>query len=249
MPLFKNIIQKKKADHLAVDYHPQPIESQISEEALQYIEKKDEVDFRLDKIVSEYTGIDELEKLSRQREIEKEALELSREIQEKAYEEAYQLGLQEGKKKAFDEEKARIDKEVNYLQTLIQQIEVLKNDLLKENENHIVKLCFYLAKRLFMREVKENNEYLLPIIKKAVEMSQAEDNVVIKLCSEDFKFIEDNKDQIFKDFNIRGTAKIEEDEGVARGGVIIETNYGVIDATIDQRLEKLNSLLEGQMSL
>ena len=249
MPLFKNIIQKKKAEELALEYHPKAIEAQISEQALEYLEKKDEVDFRIDKIVSEYTGIDELEKLSRQREIEKEALELSREVQEKAYAEAYQLGLQEGQKKAYDEEKERIDKELSHILALVKEIETTKTDLLKENENHIVRLSFYLAKRLFMREVEENSEYLMPIIKKSIEMSQAEENVVIKVSPADFLFLEENKDKIFKDFNIRGTTKVEEDEAISRGGVVVETNYGVIDATIEERLEKLQALLEGQMSL
>ena len=35
MPLFKNIIQKKKAEELALEYHPKAIEAQISEQALE----------------------------------------------------------------------------------------------------------------------------------------------------------------------------------------------------------------------
>ena len=80
-------------------------------------------------------------------------------------------------------------------------------------------------------------------------MAQSEEEVTIRLSPEDHKFIDENRMDVFKELHLEESAKIEEDPDVARGGAVVETNYGVIDATIEQRLEKLKSLLEGQMNL
>ena len=232
---------------MAINYEPVSIDSQLSDQAIKYVDNKDAAgDFRVNAVVAEYTGIKELEKLSQQRELEKEALKLSQEVQETAYKEAYNLGKEEGRKEAFDQEKARIDDEIETFRKIIEEIRSIKTGLLKDNEKHIVNLCFYLAKRLLMKEIDENVEYPKTIIKRAIEMAQSDENITIRLSPTDYKFIMRNKEEVLADLNLNQNTKIEE-EDMERGGVILETNYGVIDASIEQRLEKLKDLLEGQM--
>lgn len=79
-------------------------------------------------------------------------------------------------------------------------------------------------------------------------MAKSEEEVTIRLCPEDYKFISENKEEFLKELHLDATTKLEEDVDVKRGGVVVETNYGVIDATIDQRLEKMEELLNSQMS-
>ena len=81
MPLSKNIIEKDSAETLAINYKPKSIGSVLSDQALDYANNRDtRGDFRVDKIVSEYVGIDQLEKESQQREIASEAIKLSQEV-------------------------------------------------------------------------------------------------------------------------------------------------------------------------
>ena len=247
MPLSKNIIEKENAEVLAINYKPKAIETVLSEQALAYVKNQEtRGDFRVDKIVAEYVGIDELEKESQQKEIATQALKISQEVQEKSYEEAYALGLKEGTAKAYNEEKQRVIFEMEKIQNLISEIKVIKTDLMKENEKQIVNLCFYMAKRLLMREVAEDESYVKTLIKKSLEMAQSEEDVTIRVSAEDKVWIEEHKDSVFKELSLDASTKIEEDAGVNRGGVIIETNHGVIDATIEQRLDKLENIIKSQ---
>lgn len=247
MPLSRNIIDKENARTVAINYKPKTIESQLSEQALEYVSDKEKRgDFRVDKIVAEYTGIEELEKLSQQREIAQEALKLSQEVQEQAYEEAYKRGLEEGKAKAYAEEKERVEAELVQIRNIIGEIKHLKTDIMKDNEKHIVNLCLYLAKRLLMKEVNESDEYIKSIIKRALEMAQSEEEVTIRMSSADYQWVSEHKESIFKEMYLDESTKMEEDPNMSRGGVIIETNHGVIDATLEQRVDKLESLLKGE---
>ncbi|MCJ8276908.1 MAG: hypothetical protein MJK18_08705 [Bdellovibrionales bacterium] len=245
----RKVIEKDSAETVAINYEPRSIDSQLSEQSLEYVNDKEKRgDFRVDKIVAEYTGIDELEKQSQQREIAQEALKLSQEVQEKAYEEAYQRGLEEGQNKAYEEEKVRIESELQHINQLIEEIRNVKTNLMKENEKQIVNLCFYFAKRLMMKELGENEDYITTVIKKSLEMAQSEEEVTIKMSPEDHKWITEHKETIFKDLNLGEKTVIEEEIDMSRGGVVVETHHGVIDATVEQRLEKLEALLKSQMS-
>ncbi len=245
MPLSKNIIEKESAKELAINYQPKTIDSVLSEEALEYVRNHEaRGDFRVDKIVSEFTGIEEIEKQSQQKEIADQALKLSQEVQEKAYKEAYSLGLKEGKEKAYHEEKERIDGEMEHMVQLIDEIKNIKTNLEKENEKQLAKLCFYMAKRLLMKEIQEDEAYIMNLTKKTIEMVQSDENITIRVSPEDLKWIEENKTQFFQEVDVDPSTKIEEDRDVSRGGVIIESQFGVIDARVEERLEKLEKILD-----
>lgn len=247
MPLSKNIIDRDSAEEMAVNYKPRSIGSQISGQALEYVKNQDSRgDFRVDKIVSEFVGIDELEKQTQQKEIAQQAIQLSREVQEKAYAEAHQLGLKEGREKAYEEQNAYILSEMEQIGILIGEIKEIKTSLMKDNERQIVNLCFYMARRLLMKEIEIDETYIQTLIKKTLEMAQSDEEVTIRLSGEDKEWIDKHQESVFKDLNLDSSTRLEEDRDVQRGGVIIETNYGVIDATVEQRLDKLESILKSQ---
>lgn len=247
MPLSKNIIEKDSAERLAIDYQPVSIGSQLSDEAMEYVNNHDyRGDFRVDKIVSEFVGIEEIEKQTQQKEIANQALQMSQEIQEKAYAEAHAIGMKEGREQAYQEEKQRIETEMGHIKDLIDEIKNLKTSLMKENERQIVSLCFYLAKRLLMKEVEADETYIQTLIRKSLEMAQSEEEVTIRLSPEDKVWVEINKETVFKELNLDQSTRLEEDREITRGGVIIETNHGVIDATFEQRLEKLEKIISNQ---
>ncbi len=247
MPSSKNIIAKESADHVAINYKPKTIDSQMSEQALEYVKNYEtRGDFRVDKVVAQYVGIDEIEKESQKKEVAQQALALSKEVQEKAYQEAYALGKEEGQKLAYDEEKQRISSEMEKINDLIKEIKHAKSDILKDNEKQIVNLCFYMAKRLLMKEVETNEAYIQTLIKKSLEMAQSDEEVTIRVSPEDKVWIDEHQETIFSELNLDASTRIEEDVQMVRGGVIIETNYGVIDASLEQRLEKLETIIKNQ---
>ncbi len=248
MPLSRNIILKDNAERLATSYEPKSIDLVISEHARKYVsQQKEGSDFRIDKIVGDYTGIGELEKESQQKEIAHQALELTKEIQEQAYNEAYNLGLLEGQEKAYLEEKARIEKELSHIQTLIYEIKNIKTKMMSDNEKQIVKLCFYLAKRLFMKEIDTQEEYIAVVIRRTLEMVQSDEEINIRISQADKVWIDSYKETLFKELNLDASTRIEEDQKISRGGVVIETNHGVIDASVEQRLQKLEQIISEEI--
>ena len=57
--------------------------------------------------------------------------------------------------------------------------------------------------------------------------------------SADFTFIEGLKEKLDKEFDNVKRLKFEASEDVSNGGCVVETNFGDVNATLEQRLERL----------
>src|SRR5580704_7133630 len=90
---FKAVFPKDEAEKIAVKYNPRKFPAIISPTAsafVAYNSGSDEDSFRIDKLVAEQSGIAELERVSLEEKVEREALQRLKDIQEQAYKEAYQ---------------------------------------------------------------------------------------------------------------------------------------------------------------
>jgi flagellar assembly protein FliH len=237
----KGIFSKIEADKIAVDYNPRKFPSVITPTASKFVAHNTEgvSSFRIDKLVAQQTGVAELERLSIEEKVEREALARMKDIQEAAYREAYQLGLDEGREKAFQDKSAELEEKFVHLEKVLTSIETLKHDLITFNETQIVHLIFYMSKRLVMSEITERPELIVDVLKQAIEAAQSDENVTIRLSPSDFAFVQTIKETLGKDFDSLKRAKIESSDDVATGGCMIETNYGDVNASLDQRLKKL----------
>ncbi len=247
MPLSKSFIDKSSADTLATSYEPRALEQGLKGRAFEYSnQERIAGDFKVDKVISEYIGIDQIERESQQKEVAKQALALAQEIQEKAYAEAYALGLEEGKEKAFLAEKEKIEKRLKVMEVILKEMKKFKTQFMRENESQIVSLCLYMAQRLLFKEVTESSTYIKDVLSKLLETIQRDEEMLIRLSPKDFEWFESNKTSFFKDLHLDPGTKIESDPLISPGGLIIETEFGIVDATIEQRIAKIEEVMKNQ---
>jgi flagellar assembly protein FliH len=115
---------------------------------LEYLnEKKIGSDFRMNDVIRVQTGVDSLEKKTEEQKVDEQALEKLQVIQESAYAEAYRLGLDEGKKSAFDKASREIEERLTDLDQLLDTIKNLRTELAAHNETSLIGLMFQMASR------------------------------------------------------------------------------------------------------
>ena len=245
MATAKSVLPKEEADKVVVAYNPRKFPQTVSKVANDFIAfnggagATSSSSFKIDSIVAEQTGIAELERISIEERVESQALERIKDLQEQAYREAYALGLDEGREKAFETKSNEFSEKIQHFETLIASIERLKADLIASNETQLLRLVVYLARRLAMAEIKERPELILEVIQHAVASAQSDESITVRLSPSDFAFIEETREKLGKEFDTLKSAKFEASEDVTNGGCIVETNYGDVDATMEQRFEKL----------
>ncbi len=241
----KAVFEKEEADRLAITYQPRKFPAIISGTAHNFVAfnaKKNEgggSSFRVDPLVAQQTGIAELERLSIEEKVEREALSRLKEFQELAYQEAYQLGLDEGRERAFQERSSEFTEKLQNLDELLQSLERLKVDLIACNETQIVSMTYYMAKRLVYDEITARPEVVIEAVRQALMAAQSDENVTVRVSPSDYTFIEGIKEKLDKEFDNVKRLKFESGDEISSGGCVVETNYGDVNATLEQRLARL----------
>ncbi|WP_413289006.1 FliH/SctL family protein [Bdellovibrio sp. HCB337] len=244
MPWSRAVLPKIAAKEVVLEYVPKKFELGTPKQALDYLEaKKHGSDFRLNETIRIQTGVDELEKITEEEKTEARALELLKEVQESAYKEAYELGISEGRHEAFTKFSREIEEQLQALEGLLKSLEDAKKEVLNFNEAHLVKLVFQIANKIARVEVEKNDQSLLEVLRGAVTLAQDEENITVRVATEQHEFVEELKKQSGRQFEFLKKIKFEPSDEITKGGCIVETNYGEVDARVEQRVESLWSTL------
>lgn len=230
-----------------LNYDAKKIDMEMPNSAKQFVGEQpleqEASKFKIDELISKQTGIFETEKKKIEQQIDDKVIEKLKDIQEKAYKEAYDLGLEEGKKLAYDNNQEAIKFHLSEMITLFESLKTMKQDILNQNESVFVDLIYYIAEKVVMEHVQRSETTIKEIIKQVVDSLDVKEDISVRLNEEDHatiqKLIGENSQEaeIFKKLKFYTVPEIE------KGGCIFETNHGIVDATLSERVEKLWSLL------
>ncbi len=114
-----------------------------------------------------------------------------------------------------------------------------KADLVSFNETHLVKLVFHLAAKLARRELAEDPSLIVEVLRVAAEMALQDERVSVQVSTVQFEYLEELKKQNKRELEFVKKIRFEPNESITSGGCIIETNYGEVDATVEERVNRL----------
>ncbi|MBX3023125.1 MAG: hypothetical protein KF799_15725 [Bdellovibrionales bacterium] len=249
MSLEKSIIKANAAGSSTFEYKARELTKEISTVARSFVDQDAfrSPDFKISELVAKQVGISQLENDAQQDKINAQVLERLKEVQEKAYKEGYELGLIEGTEKAFQENKIALLDKLKVMEGQLKRMEDLKQHLLVDNEAELIKLVFLTAKKIAMRDLEEHREAVWEILKDVVGEMQADERVVVKLANEDLYFIETLQDKGGDRIDALKRVKFVADDSVKPGGCMIETSYGNVNATVEERVERTWTTLQARI--
>lgn len=235
----RSILKAETTKHSVLEFTPPKFELGTPKPAADYMERKKTSDFRMSDAIRIQTGVEKMEEADLEELIENRVLDRLKEVQESAYQEAYQLGLDEGRKEALQKTSEQINQRVEAFEALIASVTNLKKDLVQFNETHIVKLAFHMASRLAHAEIKANPDLIVEILRKAIEHAQIEEEIKVQVNPGQLEFWETLKKETGRDFEFLKKVHFQPVDGISEGGCVLETNYGEIDARFEERVGKL----------
>lgn len=235
-----DVVTKVQSDVSVLNYVPKQFDFGTHSAAKDYLKEKDKgSDFVMSDVLRATTGVEEIERLSEENKIENKVLEKLAKLQSEAYQKAYELGFEEGRTSAYLEKKEELGLQFEDFSKLIFSLNQIKEELMHQNESFIMKLIYDIASRIAFDHIEENQESVLNVIKKAIETAQAEENINVKVNPTQLEYVEKMKQQNSNETEFLKRIKFEGSEQVTIGSCIVETNYGIIDARVEERVEKL----------
>jgi len=166
-------------------------------------------------------------------------------VQENAYKQAYDLGVEEGKAAALEEARAGFQQRIEAMDLFLGSIETVAAEVVKQNEAMLIKLLFQIAKRIAYREIQIDQTIILEVLKELVSQIQSEERIVVHLSPKDKEFLDSVRETVGKEFV--GKAQIEVEETMTPGGCTVETLYGTSDASLEERVERVWQSLSSRL--
>lgn len=249
MALEKSIIKASVAEKTTFEFKPREIGTEISTIARDFVDVDafKSTDFKISELIAKQAGISQLASDAQKDKINAQVLEKLKEVQEQAYKEGHDLGLIEGTEKAMQEAKTDLHERLKAMDEILKNIETLKSRLLVDNEAEIVRLVFLVAKKMALRDLEQNREAVLEILKHVVGEMQTDERISVKLSAEDLFFLEGLQDKVGERISNFERIKFAADDKVKSGGCLIETEYGSVDASVDERLERTWATLQSRI--
>ena len=179
--------------------------------------------------------------------IEDAKLEAERIIQEANVEKenikatAHQDGYKEGQEHGFMEGQNEVNRLVERVHKIVESVMVRREEILCETEQQIVELVLLMTRKV-VKIISENQKtVVLSNVLAALKKIRTRGNITLRVNTEDLKLTTAHVDEFIKRIeNVNGISVIE-DSSVDRGGCIVETDFGAIDARISSQLAELES--------
>lgn len=161
-------------------------------------------------------------------------------------EEAFNNGLEQGRKETAAAHQERINNAVAAFETGINELHRIRQHDIHRLEAETVRLALAIAKKIVGRET-EHKRLIQHVVKQAMEKVTDTRHLVIRLNPNDVETVQDLQQDLLPADDFGSGFRIEADEGIKRGGCVIETKLGDVDARIDRQIKIVEALLGDQL--
>lgn len=160
---------------------------------------------------------------------------------EKQGKEAEQQGLLTGQEMGFKEGKVEVDRLIQRTQVILERAQDKRSEILVETEQRIIELVILMARKVIKVISENQREVILSNVQDALRKVKSRGDIIIRVNTMDLQLATEHIKDFIQLFEGSGTIQIQEDSSIDRGGCIIETDFGEIDARIASQLAELEA--------
>ena len=162
---------------------------------------------------------------------------------------AYAQGLRQGEEAARQALTAQLAPVLSAFEQATTEIAQLRATVLRQAEEDIITLAFQLARKILRYDVLEYREVLATTLSRALEHVVEQDQVVVRVHPDDVNYAMEIREELGQ---VRGDIKaltVQGDTNIGRGGCLVESRLGTIDARIEAQFDELEQRFRAQYSL
>ena len=163
------------------------------------------------------------------------------EISKKSYKEGYDKGHEDG----FNTGKDEVTRLVERTHKILESVMSRREEILSETEQQIVELVILMARKVVKVLSESQKSVVMANVLQALKKVKGRGSVTLRVNLADVKLTSEHVQDFIKQVeNVQGITVLE-DSTVEKGGCIVETDFGAIDARIQSQLSELeNKILE-----
>ena len=153
--------------------------------------------------------------------------------------EAWEKGHAEGHEKGYAEGREEVARLIESLHTIVTKAIEKRNEIIQEAETQIINLVLLIVKKV-IKVISENQKnVVINNVVQALRKLKSRGDVVIRVNLADLELTSEHVKDFMKMVENVKSITVLEDSSVDRGGCIIETDFGQIDARISSQLHEI----------
>lgn len=242
--LDKDIVDKVLDYSFSDLQHASKIKNEITESEIRSereFEKKSP--FVISSMVREHRGIVDQENQDYEKRVNSEISTRMKVIKGDAYNEGFNTGKEEGYKEAFEQAKLQFDQKVEELGSLIEGLVAQSEEVLVENKKNIYRMVKNLTKWVLLKEISDES-YLPKLLEKLVYEMNTKNNLVIRVNSRNFDEMPGVIEKVEEKIGQLKNSRLEIELDLDKPGIILETENGIIDGSIEAQFASIDKLFE-----
>jgi flagellar assembly protein FliH len=154
--------------------------------------------------------------------------------------EAFTKGYAQGERAGLEAGGKRAEAMLRRVAQTIEELGGLRQTLIQETEREMVQLALTLARRVVHREVTLDPELAAALAHVALERLGMNTPATIRLNPEDYTIVAQDPTRWGGQ-----TVTVVPDPAISRGGCLVESAFGSVDATIERQFDELSRALFG----
>lgn len=163
--------------------------------------------------------------------------------------EAYAEGLRQGEAAARREVLAQLSPILTAFQQAAAEITQLRATVLQQAEEDVLTLAFQLARKIVQHEVSASRRVLAVTLRRALMHVVEQDAITVRVHPDDLMYATELQHELRHTLGALKALTIQSDTTVGRGGCIVDSSLGTIDARIEAQFDELERHFRRQYSL
>jgi flagellar assembly protein FliH len=177
-------------------------------------------------------------KIAELSEEDKKKAEIEKRVK-KVSEDFYKNGFSEG----VEFQKKEALPALSAVATMTKMIPLIKKEIVEKTEDQIIKLAIAIAEKIINQEVSTRKDIILGVLKSALKNIAETDGMKIRINPQDFRYMMEVKKDFLQSFDGIRNVVFEEDTSIKRGGAIVETMFGEVDARLESQLKEIKAAM------
>lgn len=153
--------------------------------------------------------------------------------------EAYAQGLADGQKKM----RLELDKALQAFSQAAKELDGMRNNFIHRQSDDLIHLSIGVAEQVIAAELSLKPDVIVSVVSKAMESAFEADEYRIRVNPEDVSVVQENRPLLLANVNGLRQIYVQSDENITRGGCVVESNKGQVDARLESKLDEIHQKL------
>ena len=162
-------------------------------------------------------------------------------------EQGYAAGFAKGETEGREAAQAQAEPLFKALETVLGELDGVRRRVCRHLEQEVVELALHVARKVIRHELTVSQEAILRVVEEAMGQMDDPGRIAIRLHPQDLKRVRDAGQRMTSLLDKFDSVAFEEDAGLACGGCYIQTEFGDIDARVQEQLRTLEEALRAEL--